>query len=353
MVFPIDLTQWRVYSAEQSLPIGQEFADINEASTYLWWVQSTQWWKATFPDAPTVDVVCGGESNRTEQASFARAAGEGRWQISLHPRMMNSIVLLHEVAHCLAPRQYGDIKRIERGKIDGGRYHPHGEHFRGTFAALAERYKIGVDPQELRRAYEHFELDTASIEAVVEARAHSADVERAQAEIWARHEREWKNDPRRIEMEERAAKAQREHEAELDQEGASQPARPERGWIPPTFWGDWIWLTRRHFRPHISQKRLAAEVSSVVRCTARDVARIERLEHRPEAELDIQRAVAFAAVLDIDPVWAESHRGIAPGLLTLSLEQLEPVAPEWVEQIRHLNALLETRPPRWRVEGDR
>lgn len=345
MVFPVDLTQWRVYSAEQSLPPGQQFDSLEEASTYLWWVQSTRWWKTTFPDAPRITVRLGGNANGSgEIQSYARAVADDEWEISLHPRMMNAIVLLHEVAHCIAPRMQGNITQIRRDRLSYGNHHHHGPYFRGAFASLAQRYKIGVDPHELRRAYEHFELDLPDLEALVTARAHSAEVEFAVAEMWRRSDEHWAEDA------ERAARRTETPAGDVEPTAADRASTPR---IPPDWWGDWLWLSRKHFSPKISQKRLAEEVSPIVKCAPRDVARLERLKVAPDNLVDIQRCVAFVAVMGLDPVWAETHKGLAAGEKTVTLDVLEPISAEWVANVRHLNALLEARPPRWVADGDR
>lgn len=345
MVFPIDLTQWRVYSAEQSLAPGQEFESLEEASAYLWWVQSTRWWKTTFPDAPRIAVQLGGNANGSgEIQSYARAVADDEWEISLHPRMMNAIVLLHEVAHCIAPRMQGNITQIRRDRLSFGNHHHHGPYFRSAFASLAQRYKIGVDPHELRRAYEHFELDTPDLDALMAARAHSAEVELAVAEMWRRTEDRWATDSER---DARRIETSAGDEESTAAGGATTPR------IPLDCWGDWLWLSRKHFSPKISQKRLAEGVSPLVKCSPRDVARLERLKVAPDNLIDIQRCVAFVAVMGLDPVWAETHKGLAAGEKTITLDALEPIAAEWVANVRHLNELLEARPPRWVADGDR
>lgn len=346
MSFPIDLTQWRVYSAEQSLPSGRVFENGEEAATFLWWVQSTRWWKTTFPDAPTIRVEIGGGADAGEIQSYAQKLSDSESLISLHPRMLNAAVLLHEVAHCIAPRYHGDLRKIAQDKVVTQRHHHHGEFFRAAFCALADRFKLGVEPDELRAAYTHFELDAPDLNALIEARAHSAAVEAATAEMWARSELRAATDPATIALRARARAAGEAHRAEHETERSE-------GWIPPSWWGDWIWLTRRHFRPKVSQQRLAEEVASVVKCSARDVARLERSKTAPTALVDWKRSLAFVAVMGLDPVWAETHKGLAPGERTLTLEELEEVGPEWVADVRHLNALLASRPPRWEASGDR
>lgn len=85
--------------------------------------------------------------------------------------------------------------------------------------------------------------------------------------------------------------------------GDSAEGRPPiEPWIPPEWWGDWLWLARKHSRPRISQKAIAEKVSFVVRCSRRDVGRLERLKMAPEALIDVQRCMAFVSVLGLDPV---------------------------------------------------
>lgn len=71
-----------------------------------------------------------------------------------------------------------------------------------------------------RRAYEHFELDTPDLEALVAARAHSADVELAVAEMWRRSEERWERDS------ERAAR-RIETSAEVEVLDVTDPAQTE------------------------------------------------------------------------------------------------------------------------------
>jgi hypothetical protein len=53
------------------------------------------------------------------------------WTLHLHPEMLNPIVVLHEFAHCLAPRFAGDISQLRRGRLVHRRLHDHGPEFTG------------------------------------------------------------------------------------------------------------------------------------------------------------------------------------------------------------------------------
>lgn len=48
----------------------------------------------------------------------------------------------------------------------------------------------------------------------------------------------------------------------------------------------------------------------------------------------------------LDPVWAETHKERVAGERTTTLDTLEPIATERVADVKHLNALLDARPPR-------
>ncbi|GAA4056670.1 hypothetical protein GCM10023065_01710 [Microbacterium laevaniformans] len=56
---------------------------------------------------------------------------------------------------------------------------------------------------------------------------------------------------------------------------------------------------------------LAEEVSPVVSCAPRDIARLERLKAAPEDLIDIQRCVALVAGMGLDALWPETQQGLA------------------------------------------
>jgi len=92
----------------------------------------SRWWRDRYPDGPRillrrrsiVDDDGGFES-------FARPVTEWlptAWRIELHEAHLNPMVLMHEIAHCIAPRWTGNVAKIHRdrataraGQIGGGK----------------------------------------------------------------------------------------------------------------------------------------------------------------------------------------------------------------------------------------
>jgi len=68
---------------------------------------------------------------------------------------------------------------------------------------------------------------------------------------------------------------------------------------------------------------LAEEVSPVVNCSPRDIARLERLKAAPEDLIDIQRCVALVAGMGPDALRPETQQGLAAGGKTISLDALD------------------------------
>ncbi len=342
--FPVDLHTWRVYSAEQSLPVGQVFESADEARTYLWWVQSTRWWKETFVHAPTIELEIAGDATQTDAISFARSVGPGRSIISLHPRMMNSIVLLHEIAHCVSPKATGDPDQLRKGVLAYRPFHNHGSMFRAAFCVLAERYRVGVVPDDLRLAYAHFELEVASENDLFEACAKSPEVATAFAELMERA---------RIAREEREELKRAAADTDTDT-AAQQDLEDTPLWgSTDVWWGSWLATERRLAKPMLSQTALAQRISKVMPCTQKTVSRVEHLKAEPHGLSEKAVALASAAIHNMDPVWIETALGLAPSTNTLTLDRLDEIAPDWVSVVRHLNALVDARPPRWEASGNR
>ena len=170
------------------------------------------------------------------------------WTLHLHPDMLNELVVLHELAHCLAPRHAGDVRQLRRGRLVHHRLHWHGPTFTGVLSELVRRFGTGVNHEDLAAAYRHYEVPVMDVEEVFAARAHSDEVEQILAGQFA---------------------AADEHAAASEAgPGTRPPAR-----VSSLGWGWWLMEMRRCQRPGalVSRAALAASVSPVEPCTARDI----------------------------------------------------------------------------------
>ena len=103
MLYQQGLTDWRVYSAEHA--VGEdEPIDIAHAQQLIADAAAAQWWQAWFPHATAIEVVEGGAEHPEQEgriSSFSypnRRAQPDKWIISLHPKMLSTRVVLHELA---------------------------------------------------------------------------------------------------------------------------------------------------------------------------------------------------------------------------------------------------------------
>jgi hypothetical protein len=351
MVFKLDTTQWRVYSAEESVDAGEPFGAFEEARTFLWWVQSTRWWAEAFPNAPRIELEEAGAFERDGGTIYSYAQRlsddqDSAWRISLHRSMLSPLVLLHEIAHCVKPRSFGNMESIRRGHPYLGRHHAHGDMFAGAYAALAERYGMGIG-SELREAFEHFEVPVASLDDVMQARIDSHLVENEFAKMMKETEAELAAD---LAHQERLAAISAAVEERV--RAGEVSAEP----VIPTFdWGYWIHSYRRRRYPArmISQRALAQRIAMVTPCRTSDIARLERSLERPTEIGDLRIVLAAAAILDMDPLWVQTTLLVWPSPGYLTLDQLRGIASQWVELVEHLNGLVDARPPRWVLGVDR
>jgi hypothetical protein len=360
-----------VYSAEQTIELGAPLASVHDARALVRRARRSAWWRTNIGPLPSIQVVVDGRSRGEWAESWSspnRRYGPDRWVIHVHPDMLNEIVVLHELTHCIAPQWAGYPRRIRRGHLDWAQLHWHGPEFTGLFAELLRRYGTGDNHLELAAAYRHFEVPVAGIDEVLAARAHSATVALAIADTLAETEH-------RAEQAERAADATRTAESDQPTAGdpvgagheggaAAGPARPARcGGVVPSFeWGWWLTSSRR--RPGrtmtagrrqrlVGRDRLAALISPVEPCTARDIAALEEAPELPD-DVRLRRiAMTAVAVLEIDPVWARTVLGLVRWDCNVELDELRGVAPDWVAHVEHLNELGSTLPERWSVPGQR
>lgn len=365
--FVYDTADWRVYSAEQSLEAGREFRDIAEADAYVQdlAVELKPWWQEHYGQmpAPTLRVELGGESwGDGSMASFARPdrlPSPNCWTISVHPKMLAEMLILHEVAHCLEPRYFGDVALLRRqlrsGRIpDLGEYRDHGAMFTATLTSLVHRYGTAADHAELQEAYQHYEVPIIPAPDFLLAC-------RGQQELhtFAGEYLEWQQTWFAASAARRAEAASepvdgdsQQVDGQVDGSPASTEGRPVP-WAPKEWWGRWLFLTRRERGRAASQRAIAEAVSVIEPCTPRSIAKLERSLERPTKRRDLRIAMATAAFLEMDPIWIRTAHGLVRWDCHVELDELRLVSPRWVDHVERLNQLLAARPPKWTLAAHR
>ena len=117
------------YSAEES--VGEwEPITLDGTVSFIEAVTSSVWWTDAFPRSVPVEVIEGGDEPSDARGlgfirSFAYPVGgftPERRVISMHPSMLDSRILIHELAHCASASTHGDFDRIHEGHMARGRY---------------------------------------------------------------------------------------------------------------------------------------------------------------------------------------------------------------------------------------
>jgi hypothetical protein len=364
MGFVCDTVMWRVYSAEQSLEEGRRFESLEALWDYVYNLAPdlAEWWGEHYGERPGPDlkIEVGGEEWPEDGlvASYAspdQEAAPRMWTISFHPQMATEVVVLHELAHCLAPRYYGDVARLRRQLsrrkiVDVESYHGHGPMFAATLVSLLHRYGNTGDHAELQEAYQHFEVPIASAEDFTQACHDQHQLQQLALEI-EESIRAWcaELDAKRPSGNDRNPAQQTSH-TDLD---TSAPAeeRPATC-VPRDWWGRWLFLSRRQGKT-ITFRSIAEAVSRAQPCSPRAISRLERIPERPSRPRDLRIAMATAAFLGLDPVWVRTACSLSPHNCHITLEELRAVNPAWVDDVEHLNQLGATRPSKWDLSAHR
>lgn len=331
------VTTWRLYSAEQSVPLGVRLDDEAAARTFVKKVTSSSWWRDNVADKPRIELrVAGAESPDGWRWSYAKpsaAAQPTKWQVSIHPAMLNDMVVLHELAHCAAPRWSLSKRRWRPGRLCAHEeLPPHGSGFAGVFAALVDEFGEGAAAGDLRDAYAHYRVPSLTLSEYQQAVRDSLT---AEADVLSS----------RAEWEEMSA----QFDAELEAAGVAKPLR-----VPQVVWGDWLLMARIRGR-RVGMDRLAAAVSQVTRCTRGDVRKVESATEPPTDPRLYRAAVCMAVLHGMDPIAMRWRMGLVRWGCEpeLELDELRVLNPEWVDLVEEMNRMLTERPPRWGVEGDR
>jgi hypothetical protein len=322
---------WRLYSAEQSVGLGETLNDVDAARRLVRKIKRSRWWHENVVEHAHISLELGGEDlGEVGITSYARSDSAylpKRWKISIHPDMLNDLVVLHELAHCIAPRWSPSMKRRRKEQLPGHRVLPlHGAGFAGAMAELVREFGEGAIHDELRDAYNHFGVPVL---APAEYRIAVAASLEAEHDLAAFH----------VEVAEYFG-------SELGSQGSTT------GWNPDRRWGDAFFLARIQ-GGRLGMDRLARIVSQVEQCTRNDIKTIESAEALPE-DIRLRRiALCMAATFGLDPIYMRFHLGLVRWDCDLELEELESINPDWVDLVATMNQQIAERPPKWAVEGER
>ncbi len=350
MPFDEGLSDWRVYSAEQAVGSDQLLDGIEACRALVDDLTSTPWWQHHFPNTPPIDVVEGGseDPHLDLKGSFASLWGHPRitrWTISMHPSMLTTRVLLHEVAHCAAPvyvvedlgprRRNGKLLAVSHSK-----HLAHGPFFTATLSAITG-YAVMGDHAGLMAAYDHFEAPVASADELRQELAAQPKIIDDEVAYLA--------DLRQF-IDDTAAPSV-----------AANTTQRSSSYIPETPWGFYLAMMRRqmHHRRQdgsrlLSQGRLAEQISAVFPCSARNISELEHSRQRPNNPAQLTRAMMATICLGIDPIWTRYNLQLTRwDCGGISLEQARQLNPGWAELVEHINELLKAMPPRWTVGGAR
>lgn len=325
MPYDQGLSDWRVYSAEEAVGHDRDLT-LAECQQLVRDARASRWWREWFPDAPPIDVVVGGDetpegligSYAAPHDSYIRPT---RWTISLHPQMLTARVLLHEMAHCVAPHyvveDIGPRRRKGELLVKSHRNHlDHGRFFTAALAVITDNVLPG-DDGELAAATAHFEAPTAP------------------------------SDELRLELDGQPAIV------------ADEEAYHAEVMEPPFEWGFHLWNTRRyhHRRAHgrlVSQQRMAEAISAVVPCSARHISQLEQARERPDDPKQLKRAMLATIFLGLDPIWTRYNLRLTRwDCGDITMDEARLLNPSWADLVDHINELLHQMPPRWHVEGAR
>jgi len=326
------VTTWRLYSAEQSVGLGESLADVDAARRLVRKIKRSRWWRHNVVESARISLELGGEDlGEGEVASYARADSDHlpqRWTISIHPGMLNDLVLLHELAHCIAPRwSLSPRPRRKRQLPDHARLQLHGAGFAGAMAELVSEFGKGAIHDELRDAYNHFGVPVMTRPEYRSAVAASLEAEHDLA-------------------------AWNEELARHLEENPKTRERSPKGWIPRR-WGDVLFLARTKPGGRLGMDRLARIVSQVAQCTRNDIRTVESAIDLPD-DIRVRRiALCMAVFFGLDPIYMRYQMGLTRWDCDVELEDLEPINLDWVELVGTMNQQLANRPPKWVVEGER
>lgn len=347
MGFEYQLSDWRVYSAEQAVG-HDEPLDAGGAQSLVDQAVSSSWWSEWFPHAVPIEISIGGRETTeisgikhfwswSTPDAYPRAT---KYFIELHPRMLTARVVLHELAHCVSPSLIVEEIKDRVGRPAGmlrRKHLTHGSCFTAALSIITDNMLPGDDGQ-LAEAYRHFEVPIAS---------HAELREQLLGQPAAIQERQAFIDDIRRESEQLETRYESEH------------AQLRATWIPTFPWGWYLLDYRRTFHRRaggqlLSQKKLADEISRITPCTAKHISAIEHSRERPTDVAQLKRAMLMSIYLVLDPIWTRHNLQLTRwDCGGITLEEARIMNKQWADTVSKMNKQLREMPPRWKVEGHR
>lgn len=349
------ITTAKLYSAEHSIDSGRDFDHRQDAAAFVDAIVASPWWRLHVPYEVDVEVAvipspATDEAGNREPRAHAGPIGDGdrigrrtSWALVIDPLMLNEMVVLHELAHCVAPR------RVPSSDLTGeSPQHQqalgHGPGFVAIYAELVREFAEVAAYDDFREALDHFEVPRMTLDEYQAAVAESLGAEAAEIGRFRELER---------------------HPAEGAGGGGETLVDKPTAFSSRTLhdemaWGELLRFEREHVRdqgtrilrrsPRISQDRLAALVSLVEPCTRDQVSRIERSEEPPSHPRLRRIAMCMAVALDVDPIYIRRRIGLTRATCGVELDELTLINPAWVARVEKFQAQSAARPARWKTD---
>lgn len=318
------VSEWSAYHAEWATPSPRTFDQNKDVQRFVDEVITSSVWRDLFGHITSVKVISSddyvidpatgtGSLHSWSELNQKYLATSGTLQI--HPGMRHEMNVLHELAHCAAPKHAGSMK-------SSAELSAHGAAFAATLLHLVDHFGSLPDHgTQMVRMFERYRVAVPTTGELAVAVQRGREVEAHRA---AEH-------------------------AELHAMAVAAGQSPAaRGVIPTWPWGGDLWLMRRR-QLRISQQAAADAVNRIERCRAADVGRIERLEAAPGPGQERLERLAFylAVFYGIDPIYVRFVKGLNRWKTGALMRDLEQLNNGWVRTVRWMNRTQRTYPPRW------
>lgn len=169
----VDVTAWRAYSAEHSLPPQRPLPDLPAVDRFVRRVVSSDLWNDLVPFPHQIYVTEAPYEAHESWLERDRSFEYRSATLAVHPDKRWTLNLLHELAHGASPRYRYVPDSSGHEWPPHLELHPHGGLWASTYLRLVRDFAPTCHSQ-LREAYEHYEVmlvdDDTLLDAVRESR---------------------------------------------------------------------------------------------------------------------------------------------------------------------------------------